>query len=98
MKIGLIDVDGHNYPNLPLMKISAFHKQKGDEVRWYDAFDGLVEEYDRDYQIGDTVIFREYDGKDFTGRYTQQVRIEYILRDCPEYGLMDGYCIFGFRG
>lgn len=53
---------------------------------------------DRDYQIGDTVIFREYDGKDFTGRYTQQVRIEYILRDCPEYGLMDGYCIFGFRG
>lgn len=32
MKIGLIDVDGHNYPNLPLMKISAYHKSKGDEV------------------------------------------------------------------
>ena len=26
MKIGLIDVDGHNYPNLALMKISAWHK------------------------------------------------------------------------
>lgn len=26
MKIGLIDVDGHNFPNLPLMKISAWHK------------------------------------------------------------------------
>lgn len=35
MKIGLIDVDGHNYPNLPLMKISAFHKQEGDTVEWY---------------------------------------------------------------
>lgn len=35
MKIGLIDVDGHNYPNLPLMKISAWHKAQGDHVEWY---------------------------------------------------------------
>ena len=35
MKIGLIDVDGHNYPNLPLMKLSAWHKQNGDSVEWY---------------------------------------------------------------
>lgn len=35
-KIGLIDVDGHNFPNLPLMKISAWHKQQGDSVEWYD--------------------------------------------------------------
>ena len=36
MKIGLIDVDGHNYPNLPLMKLSAYHKMLGDEVVWYN--------------------------------------------------------------
>lgn len=36
MRIGLIDVDGHNYPNLPLMKISAYHKKKGDIVEWYE--------------------------------------------------------------
>ena len=35
MNIGLIDVDGHNYPNLPLMKLSAWHKRKGDKVEWY---------------------------------------------------------------
>lgn len=35
VKIGLIDVDGHNYPNLPLMKISAYHKSIGDSVEWY---------------------------------------------------------------
>lgn len=35
-RIGLIDVDGHNYPNLPLMKLSAYHKQLGDSVEWYD--------------------------------------------------------------
>ena len=36
MRIRLIDVDGHNFPNLPLMKISAYHKSLGDEVEWYD--------------------------------------------------------------
>lgn len=35
MKIGLIDVDGHNFPNLPLMKLSAWHKARGDTVKWY---------------------------------------------------------------
>lgn len=35
MRIGLIDVDGHNFPNLPLMKLSAWHKQQGDSVEWY---------------------------------------------------------------
>lgn len=35
MKIGLIDVDGHNFPNIPLMKISAWHKKQGDHVEWY---------------------------------------------------------------
>lgn len=35
MRVGLIDVDGHNFPNLPLMKISAYHKAQGDSVEWY---------------------------------------------------------------
>lgn len=36
MRIGLVDVDGHNFPNLPLMKLSAWHKQQGDSVEWYE--------------------------------------------------------------
>lgn len=32
--VGLIDVDGRHYPNLALMKISAWHKTKGDDVEW----------------------------------------------------------------
>lgn len=35
LKIGLIDVDGHNFPNLALMRISAWHKAQGDEVEWW---------------------------------------------------------------
>lgn len=35
-RIGLIDVDGHNFPNIPLMKIAAWHKSQGDSVEWYE--------------------------------------------------------------
>lgn len=45
MKIGLIDVDGHNFPNLALMKIARYHKEHGDTVAWYNPFD----EYDKVY-------------------------------------------------
>lgn len=36
MKVGLIDVDGHNFPNIALMKLSAYHKKQGDTVEWYE--------------------------------------------------------------
>lgn len=45
MNIGLIDVDSHNFPNLALMKLSAWHKQQGDTVEWYSG----IEHYDRVY-------------------------------------------------
>ena len=36
-RIGLIDVDGTGrFPNIALMKISAWHKMNGDAVEWYD--------------------------------------------------------------
>ena len=41
MRIGLVDVDGHNYPNYALMKISAWHKQRGDSVEWATPMFGL---------------------------------------------------------
>lgn len=35
MNIGVLAVDS-NYPNLALMKISAWHKARGDNVEWYN--------------------------------------------------------------
>ena len=35
-RIGLIAVDTHHFPNIPLMKISAYHKARGDSVEWYE--------------------------------------------------------------
>ena len=34
MKVGLVDVDSHNFPNLALMRISSYHKSRGDTVEW----------------------------------------------------------------
>ena len=33
-RIGLIDVDGHRFPNFALMRMSAYHKSHGDNVEW----------------------------------------------------------------
>ena len=46
MRIGLVDVDGHNFPNLALMKLSAWHKCRGDTVEFADP---AVRRYDKVY-------------------------------------------------
>ena len=35
MQVGLIDVDGHNFPNLPLMKLSAWHNYVNSKYIFY---------------------------------------------------------------
>ena len=45
MRIGLYDVDSKDFPNLPLMKISAYHKAKGDDVEFVD----YLKHYDKVY-------------------------------------------------
>lgn len=49
MRVGLVDVDGAGrsvYPNLALMKISAYHKAQGDSVEWANP---MLSEVDRVY-------------------------------------------------
>lgn len=76
MNIGLIDVDGHNFPNLALMKISAWHKSRGDHVEWWWGFG----EYDR-----------VYISKVFDETYSQDVpdplNAKEIIRGGTGYGL-----------
>ena len=58
MNIGLIDVDGHGYPNIALMKISDYHKNKGDNVEWanigkYDkTYMSKLFNFTKDYECG----------------------------------------------
>ena len=57
---------------------------------------------DSDYQVGDILTLREWDGNAYTGRKITR-EITYILRDAPQYGLAEGFCILaiqpiGWRG
>ena len=45
MIVGLHDADNTGFPNLALMKLSAWHKAQGDTVRWWTA----MEPFDRVY-------------------------------------------------
>lgn len=57
-EIGLVDVDSHNFPNIPLMKISAWHKERGDNVEF--AATGKV--YDKVYMSKVFTESKEPDG------------------------------------
>ena len=46
MRVGLIDVDAHNFPNLCLMKLSEYHTRRGDRVEWWDP----AKQYDLVYK------------------------------------------------
>jgi hypothetical protein len=58
MKIGLIDVDGHNFPNLALMKLSAWYKQNGHEVEMLMP----LKSYDRVYMSKVFTFTKDYEG------------------------------------
>lgn len=45
---------------------------------------------------GDTLVLREWDGKSYTGGIAKR-KVASVLKDCPEYGLMDGYCILSLQ-
>lgn len=76
MKIGLIDVDSHNFPNLCLMKISAWHKQQGHEVEWCNLF----EHYDRVY------MSRVFDDT-YTDDFETVINADLIIRGGTGYCL-----------
>lgn len=47
-----------------------------------------------DIQVGDLLVLQEWDGY-YTGEGVRRY-VKYVLRDCPEMGLMPGYCIIGW--
>ena len=51
---------------------------------------------DRDYQRGDILVLKEWDGKEYTGS-ALCVKVTYILQDAEKFGLKDGYIIMGIR-
>lgn len=81
MKIGLIDVDSHNFPNLALMKISAWHKAAGDEVDWYNPLTAWQHPPDLAYM---SKVFT------FTPDYQHPVNAGKIIKGGTGYFYPDG--------
>ena len=57
-----------------------------------------IRKNDCNYKIGDRVKLVLYKGNEKVGQDNYIiVKITYILKDIPQYGLDKDYCIFGFR-
>lgn len=79
LRVGLVDIDSHNFPNLPLMKLSAWHRQQGDYVEWYEPlFHGMGEPLDRVYM---SKVFS------FTPDYPYHINAKEVIKGGS------GYCI-----
>jgi len=98
MKIAIHDHENNGYPNVALMKISAFHKQQGDTVEWYSSFS----DYDKVYS---SKVFTWTKRDPYLPQDTicggTGFDIETVLNDeielmCPDYTLYDCEKSYGF--
>ena len=89
MNIGLVDVDGHNFPNIALMKLSAWHKRRGDTVEFADP---AARRYDKVYMSKVFTFSRDctdrYDceGRCVPGRVINGLYDDSSRRDRAYYG------------
>lgn len=101
MNIGVLAVDS-NYPNLALMKISAWHKARGDNVEWYNPLCS----YDKVYMAKVFSFTPDYGyyvnadqvEKGGTGNDIKKVLLPEIDRMIPDYDLynVDKNLAYGF--
>jgi len=101
MNIGILAVDS-NYPNLALMKISAWHKARGDHVEWYNplcfydkVYSAKVFSFTPDYGY---YINADQIEKGGTGYDMKKVLPIEIDRTIPDYELynIDKNLAYGF--
>lgn len=72
---------------LPIYFEAVESRQKNFEIR----------KDDDDVQVGDKLVLVEWneEQRHYTGRFATR-KVKYVLRNVPEYGLNEGYCIIGW--
>lgn len=107
MKIGLIDVDGHNFPNLALMKISAWQKEQEHHVEWCDGlshydvvFMSKVFDFSPDWAqcLDADIVIRGGTGYGLENDHPLPYHIEHSYPDYSLYGIKDTAYGFLTRG
>jgi hypothetical protein len=77
----------HELKILPKWFEDVAHQKKTFEIR----------KNDRDYNVGDTLILKEWDRGKYTGREIKRT-VSYIYYGDGNYGLSDGYVVMAIRG
>lgn len=96
--IALHDADQTNFPNLALMKLSSFHKLKGDHVEFFDP----SKTYDHVYSSSvftfraDPNILPDNSILGGTGYQSKNTLSDEIEHICPDYSLYDLNYSLGF--
>lgn len=91
MRIGLHDVDKTQFPNLALMKLSAWHNAQGDAVSWYNGL--FSSHYDTVYSskvftfTSEEDVFGKNIEKGGTGYKSTRCLPDDIEHTCPDYAL-----------
>ena len=100
LNVGIIDIDGHNFPNLALMKISAWHKARGDSV---EICSSLFGHYDIAYKSkvftytpdDENIYNTKKEIKGGTGYNFEKLSPE-MEHVCPDYNLFHCEHAYGF--
>ena len=99
LRIALHDHENNGYPNVALMKLSAWHKAQGDDVSWFNA---IVGGYDKVYssKVFTWTHSDPYLPKDAirggTGHDMAVTLPEEIEHICPDYSLSSATKSMGF--
>ena len=101
MNIGLLAVDS-TYPNLALMKISAYHKVRGDSVEWYNSlccydkvYTAKIFSFSRDYEYYVNADQIEKGGTGYDIKKVLPIEIDRIVPDYDLYNV-DKNLAYGF--
>lgn len=97
--IALHDADNTKFPNLVLTKLSAYHKNKGDVIEWYQSlrnslydliYSSKVFTWTNDLQLIGNILIGG------TGYKAQNILSEEIEHCCPDYDLYGQGYSMGF--
>lgn len=98
MKIAIHDNENNGYPNVALMKLSAWHKQQGHSVEWFNSMSA----YDSVYS-SKVFTWTEPDpylpasaSRGGTGHDINKTLPDLIEHICPDYSLYDCEKSYGF--
>ena len=95
MKVAFVDLENNHYPNLALMKLSAWHKKHGHEAEWFNPlwsrpnklYISKIFKFTPDYDYIPCDCEIEYGGTGYDIKKTLPSEVDTTLPDYDLYGI-----------